>query len=306
MGASIGRRSLDGTSVILDLTIIGTLQLLTGVRVSANGMNEMIQDASPIDGIDRESRVLHRERKMDDPTSEDLRSRATAMCIDETPGDWKQGTIGYDYGGRLTIRPATAEDRDTIYGMRHDVFARELGQHPKNGAGRLIDARDAFNSYVVACDSAAIVGFVSVTPPGGESYSVDTTLRRSELPFAVDKGLYKVRLLTVRVGYRRGIVAPLLMLAAFRYVEARGGTRIMVVGRCDLRGMYAKIGLRSHGIAVQSGAVTFELMSGRIAELREAIERYDRVLRRLSIRVDWQLGEPFQQADDQATFGHSR
>jgi hypothetical protein len=135
------------------------------------------------------------------------------------------------YYGSLTIRPATIDDRDTIYRIRHDVFARELGQQPMDGTELLSDTRDTFNSYIVALDAAAIVGLVSMTPIGETSYSVDTYLRRDALPFAVDEGLYEVRLLAVVRNNRWGITTPLLMLAALRYVETRGGRRIMVVGR---------------------------------------------------------------------------
>ena len=32
----------------------------------------------------------------------------------------------------LRIRPACADDRERIYQLRHQVYAKELGQHPVN------------------------------------------------------------------------------------------------------------------------------------------------------------------------------
>src|SRR5690349_8007437 len=97
---------------------------------------------------------------------------------------------------RVCIRLATAQDREAIYRLRHLVYARELGQHPENAAGRLTDPLDAFNLYLVAALADTVAGFVSVTPPG-RSYSIDKYLPRDRLPFPCDDGLYEVRLLTV-------------------------------------------------------------------------------------------------------------
>jgi ribosomal protein S18 acetylase RimI-like enzyme len=192
----------------------------------------------------------------------------------------------------LTIRWAGPDDRDTIYHIRHEIFARELGQYPVNNEELLTDARDAFNLYIAACAGDEIVGFVSITPPGHASYSVDTYLSRAELPFPIDSGLYEVRLLAVRSAYRRGSAAALLMLALLRTMEVRGATRIMVVGRRALRRMYAKVGLKSHGIAIRCGAVAFELMSATLEELQRAAVARSSLVRRLAARVDWQLEAP--------------
>ena len=50
---------------------------------------------------------------------------------------------------------------------------KELGQHAVNGKGRLSDALDQANVYLVAKTGAEIAGFVSVTPPGGAGFSID-------------------------------------------------------------------------------------------------------------------------------------
>ena len=45
---------------------------------------------------------------------------------------------------------ATEADRDEIYRLRHEIYARELGQHPATPAGSLCDALDDWNIYLVA------------------------------------------------------------------------------------------------------------------------------------------------------------
>ncbi len=118
-------------------------------------------------------------------------------------------------GHRLTVRLGTATDRDIIYRLRHEVYARELRQHTANEVGRLSDALDAFNLYLVIAEGEAVVGFVSITPPGSPSFSIDKYLRRDQLPFPFDDRLYEGRLLTVPETNRRSLLALALMYAAF-------------------------------------------------------------------------------------------
>jgi len=194
---------------------------------------------------------------------------------------------------RLVIALAADADRAAIYRMRHDVYARELGQHPENPAGELRDALDAFNVYVVARRRRRVVGFVSVTPPGHGRYSIDKYVSRDELPFPCDAGLYEIRLLTVAPGYRGGALAYVLMYAAFQYVLAAGGTRVVAIGRREVVGLYRKVGLRPLGRQVACGRVTFELMAGTAQEVASAGRR-EPLLQRIRRRILWRLGVPFR------------
>ncbi len=206
---------------------------------------------------------------------------------------------------RLRIGLATGEDRDAIYRLRHAVYASELGQHPTNEEGALRDALDGFNEYVVAAEGDDVVGFVSLTPPGRGGYSIDKYFARQDLPFACDDSLWEVRLLTVPVdrrsrrGPRGQVLALLLMYAAFRLVEARGGSRIVAIGRRELRGLYAKAGLQTLGPSARAGRVTYELMSVTVERLRTVAAHFAPVLRKLRPSMDWNLGVPLE---DEACF----
>src|SRR2546426_1083783 len=105
-----------------------------------------------------------------------------------------------------------------------------------------------------------IVGFISITPPGGPGYSIDKYLSRDSLPFLFDQRLYEIRLLTVLQPRRGRELATLLMYGAFRWVEAHGGTRVVAIGRREVVDMYLRCGLQPVGLAVQSGAVTYDLL----------------------------------------------
>lgn len=225
--------------------------------------------------------------------------------------------------GRIKIALATERDRQTIYRLRHEVYARELAQHEENPQGSLSDPLDAFNTYITAkspprkvepkarlsgptrptretiledsdrLPGGEIAGFISITPPGHQ-YSVEKYLSRSELPFAVDKGLYEVRLLTVVEHHRARPIAPLLMYAALRWIEARGGRRIVAIGRKEAMSLYLGAGLVVLDRRIRSGAVTFELMTAEIEILRRELGRRQRLLDRLERTADWRLDIPFQ------------
>jgi histidinol-phosphate/aromatic aminotransferase/cobyric acid decarboxylase-like protein/GNAT superfamily N-acetyltransferase len=188
---------------------------------------------------------------------------------------------------RACLRLADAADRPAIYRLRHEVYARELGQHPINAAGRLSDALDERNDYIVADYDGVLAGFVSLTPPGGR-YSVDKYVERDELPFPADE-LWEVRLLTVAEPWRNTPLASLLMHAAFRYVESRGGERIVAIGRREVLPLYRKAGFEPLGRSIDSGAVRFELMTVTVDGARRAVERRKTLVDWLVRQVDWRL-----------------
>jgi histidinol-phosphate/aromatic aminotransferase/cobyric acid decarboxylase-like protein len=195
-------------------------------------------------------------------------------------------------GERIRISLATEQDRAVIYRLRHLVYAQELRQHAESPQGQLSDALDAYNLYIIASLRDEVAGFISVTPPG-RAYSIDKYLPRQELPFPCDDGLYEVRLLTVLPAFRHSVLgaelAGLLIYAAFRWVAERGGRRVVAIGRREVLGLYRKVGLQPLGRRIQSGAVTFELMSTTLEEARPRLAAYGALIRYVEPRVDWRL-----------------
>ena len=132
---------------------------------------------------------------------------------------------------RVTLSLADAQDRQSIYALRHQVYAHELGQYRENSEGVLTDILDEVNIYLVAKRGQVVVGFVAITPPNQYGYSVDKYFARRDMPFIFDESLYEVRLLTVVESDRRTMLATLLMYGALRYVESRGARMIVAIGR---------------------------------------------------------------------------
>lgn len=196
---------------------------------------------------------------------------------------------------RTVLTIADARDREQIYRIRHHVYATELAQHPENPAGELVDRLDAINVYLVAKRSETVLGFAAVTPPGDLGYSLEKYFRRAEVPLTFDDALYEIRLLTVIHPARRSDLASLLMYGAFRYCESRGARQIAAIGRVEVLDVYCRAGLQPLGRRVQAGAVTYELMTGDVRDLRRNLDQFAGVVRRLEREVVWRVaGVPFR------------
>jgi predicted GNAT family N-acyltransferase len=194
--------------------------------------------------------------------------------------------------GPLTVRMANAVDRPAIYRLRHDVYATELGQHRENEQHELCDALDEFNHYIVVSTAREIIGFVSITPPGHGGYSVDKYVTREELPVPVDDGFYEVRLLTVAKAHRTSRVTLLLMHAALRWIDERGGRNVVAIGRREVLALYRKVGFLTAGGSIKSGAVRYELMSTSLERARQCAVPFRDVIRRILATTNWELGVP--------------
>lgn len=194
----------------------------------------------------------------------------------------------------VEIRLATPDDRRSIYQLRYQVYAEELGQHSPNAEGMLSNDLDAFNQYVIAVQGEALLGFVSITPPGQARYSLDSYLPRAEWPFRASDSLYEIRLLTVTSEHRGGWLSGALMYAALRYIEAQGGREIMATGRKEVASIYRRVGLKEHGIEIQSGKVTYLLMSATSAEIRARVADMKDFVQRIKRAIDWKMGVAFE------------
>jgi len=195
---------------------------------------------------------------------------------------------------RFEIALATEADRPAIYRLRHEVYAREIGQHAVNAQGSLTDALDDANLYLVARCGDEVAGFISLTPPEAGKYSIDKYFERCGLPFTVDDGLYEVRLLTVQGTFRGTKLAALLMYAAFRWVEAHGGTHLGAIGRREVLTVYLKAGLVDCGMTVQSGAVHYHLLHATVPHLREGVDAGSWPVAAVERDTRWTLGVPFR------------
>lgn len=194
----------------------------------------------------------------------------------------------------FSLALADGRDRELIYQLRHQVYALEIRQHTPNADARLTDDLDAHNIYLVARDGDEIAGFVSLTPPGAPKFSIDKYFPRAAMPFAIDARTYEVRLLTVLPRYRSRLLAFLLMYGVLRWVDARGGHRVVAIGRREVLPMYLASGLRGTGLQTRSGDVTYELMHSSTEDLGAAAAAQSAFVNRLEHQVQWDLPMPFR------------
>jgi histidinol-phosphate/aromatic aminotransferase/cobyric acid decarboxylase-like protein/GNAT superfamily N-acetyltransferase len=194
------------------------------------------------------------------------------------------------------IAHASAGDREQIHRMRHSVYATELRQHAENQGGRLEDALDGVNDYLVVRRDGRVIGFISITPPNDRGYSVDKYIPPAELPVPRDAGLYELRLLTVDAAHRRTQVAILLIYAAFRWVSSRGASHVLVLGRTGATvDLYHKMAFRGTGRRFSSGAVEYELMTASIEAMRRRAAESAELAVRLRRNCRWALDIPFDE-----------
>ncbi len=194
---------------------------------------------------------------------------------------------------KVTLITASGQDRQGVYKMRHEIYAAELSQHSLNLNNQLTDDLDSINHYIVAKYPDRVIGFVSITSPASEKYSVDKYFNRSSIPYQFDEHLYEIRLLSVNKNNRNGSLAFALMYAAFRWVQSHGGKHIVAICRAEFIDMYCKAGLQPLGLKAVSGKVTYELSVASVDDLQKMVQEKPRLFTLLKNRIEWQLPYSF-------------
>lgn len=193
----------------------------------------------------------------------------------------------------IEISIAGHTDREQIYKVRHDVYASELKQHPINDVSFIQDKLDRFNVYIVAKINSEIAGFISVTPPVENNFSIDKYFPRHDIPFEIDANTFEMRILTVLKPHRGKPIAVALMWAAFRWIQSLGGTRIIAIGRSEVLDMYLKLGFNATSNKVNAGSVTYTLIHSEIDELSAFLDKkFKNFFTRISRNCRWKM--PFE------------
>ena len=207
---------------------------------------------------------------------------------------------------QTVVRLAEPSDRDTIYRLRHQVFASELGQHAIRDTGVLHDHVDDHNVYIVAEHGGELLGFVSVTPPAAPSYALERHFRRSAVPIDL-RGSFELRLLVIAESARNHGLSEVLLFAALRWSEEHGATRIVGTGYGWVKRFYESLGMEAVGPTAQSGALTLELLSATVCQIMESCRsRIDKVRQRIASGiVDWRLSIPVESARHRLPIEHA-
>lgn len=194
---------------------------------------------------------------------------------------------------RLVITAANESDRQSIYAIRHSIYAEELGQHKVNETGQLKDDLDLCNHYIVARKHHKVIGFISITSPASGKFSVDRYFDRSDIPFSFNEHLYEIRILSVIKEHRSSSLANLLMYSAMRWIEAHGGKNIVAICRSSLMEMYVKAGLVPLNRTVKAGNVTYELSIASMEHLNTLVRKQMEKWKLLYNKMEWKLPYSF-------------
>jgi len=156
---------------------------------------------------------------------------------------------------RLIFREATtSDDLLQICALNHQTFAEELGQHPTNSSGLLVDRFHDCNRYFIAVQGAEVVGMISAHP--GPEYSVSQKLKDPHMLGQFPSAL-EVRLLAIAPHVRNRTVLAGLFWMVYDHALANGHTHLLISGIVDREAMYRKLGFLPLGPAVQVGAASF-------------------------------------------------
>jgi len=194
---------------------------------------------------------------------------------------------------RVRVAIASPEQRVAIMRICADVYAAANTARSPATPWDLAPVLDQQSVYLIATRAQQLLGFIGITPPTSPRYALETYLPRDQLPIPLDAHVYELRLLTVDRAHRRSRLAALLMYAAFRWVEAQGGTRIVAVSQPDNLTLFQHVGLRPVGPAVQTDTGEYLILSATVSDMREAQRPLIPFIQRLEDVVDWDLGVPF-------------
>lgn len=202
--------------------------------------------------------------------------------------------INRSESNRISVGLASAADLPSIFQLRHQVYALELGQHPPNSSEMIRDAVDDYNVYLMVKRHEQLLGFISITPPGSPKFSIEKYLERSEHPEFDWQSIHELRLLTVCPAERHGSVAWTLLYAAGRWLQENGASVCLGMGRRQIMKLYRRIGFADLGVRIKSGEVEFLLMTVQRKSIDESIRRSEKGQRRMASQIDWNFDFPFE------------
>jgi GNAT superfamily N-acetyltransferase len=194
---------------------------------------------------------------------------------------------------RVRLALASPDQRVAIIRICTEVYAAadpaELPATPWD----LAPVLDQQSVYLIATRAQEVLGFIGITPPTSPRYALETYLPRDQIPIPFDANVYELRLLTVARAYRRSRLAALLMHAAFRWVEAHGGTWIVAVSRRDNLTLFQHVGLGPIGPVLRTDTGEYMVLGATVADMREAQRPLAPFIQRLEGVVAWDLEIPF-------------
>jgi GNAT superfamily N-acetyltransferase len=194
---------------------------------------------------------------------------------------------------RVRVAVASPDQRVAIMQICTQVYAAADPTGLPATPWDLAPVLDQQSVYLIATRTQQLLGFIGITPPTSPRYALETYIPREQIPVLFDAHTYELRLLTVDRAHQHSRLAALLMYAAFRWVEAQGGTRIVAVSRRDKLDLFEHVGLRPVGPAIRTATGEYLVLSATVSAMREAQQPLSPFIQRLEAAVEWDLGISF-------------
>ena len=184
---------------------------------------------------------------------------------------------------------ANTEDREQIYRLRYDIYAKELGQYPENVEKKIQNQYDEVNEYFVIKDSELnIVAFISVTPPNKYGLSSVNHLKKINVIYHGDPDAYEMRLLTV-VNSRGLFFSFVLVYLVISWIKYYGGNTIVGIGRTEVVKFYEKCGANPvENYVLYLGKVEYRFLEADIMKtVNPKKDYFMKLIKRFDSNLDW-------------------
>jgi len=184
---------------------------------------------------------------------------------------------------------ATVEDREQIYRLRYEIYAKELGQYPEKAERKIQNQYDEVNEYFVIKDSEQeIIAFISVTPPNKYGLSSVNHLKKINVTYDIDPNAYEMRLLTV-VKSRGLFFSFALVYLVISWIKYQGGNTIVGIGRTEVVNFYKKCGAYPvENYVLYLGKVEYRFLEADIVKtVNPKKDYFMKLIKRFDSNLDW-------------------
>lgn len=168
-------------------------------------------------------------------------------------------------GSNILYKIATEDvEFQQIHALNYQTFVEEIPQHPANPNRLLIDRFHAENTYIIALDSAKLVGMLAVRDT--HPFSLEEKFQAltlgpldSYLPHA--RRRCEVRLLSITLPYRHTACFYGLANLLSNWFQSRGCDQIVVSATTRQLKLYRHIGFVAFGPELGAGKACYQPMA---------------------------------------------
>jgi aspartate aminotransferase-like enzyme len=147
---------------------------------------------------------------------------------------------------------------DQIYKLNYKTFVGEIPQHDPNGSRTLVDRFDKENTYIISRRDDQLIGMVAVR--GKRPFSLDQKLENLDSYLPSGRTTCEIRLLSVEMTHRNGVVFEGLISMLWQYCNKQGYDLAVISGTVRQQKLYRHLGFVPFGPLVGKPDAWFQPM----------------------------------------------